>query len=242
MRPRALVVGGSRRVGAAVALELARSGFDLCVTWRDDQAGAKEVARVAGVRGAACRTVRLDLGSVDGGSLPPELTDGAYDAVVLSAAAWEPTPWGEMRRASALQMLQVNAVGPVLLIQALASGLAQSRLPGGGSVVAIGDIHAHGTPVRGYGAYLMSKAALHQAVQQMAAELAPKVRVNGILPGVVAWPEGMAAETRDAILRRVPAGRSGTPDDVAALARFLCLEAPFMTGALLPLDGGRSIR
>jgi pteridine reductase len=89
---------------------------------------------------------------------------------------------------------------------------------------------------------MMSKAALHQAVQQMAAELAPAVRVNAVLPGVVAWPEDMPAERREALLARIPLQRAGTPEDVARLVRFLCTEAPFITGALIPVDGGRSIR
>jgi pteridine reductase len=89
---------------------------------------------------------------------------------------------------------------------------------------------------------MMSKAALHQSVQQMAAELAPHVRVNGVLPGVVAWPEDMPEARRAALLARIPLARAGEPSDVARLVRFLCLEAPFVTGALIPVDGGRSIR
>lgn len=242
MRPRALVVGGSRRVGAAIALELARAGFDLCVTWCTDESGASEVAAKARLLGAQCVTARLDLASFDGRTLPAEVAAGGLDALVISAAAWEASPWGRLDREATLRLMQINAVAPLLLAQALSDRLAASRLPGGGSVVAIGDTHAHGTPVRGYAAYMMSKAALHQSVQQMAAELAPRVRVNAVLPGVVAWPDGLPPQTREAILARVPAGRAGAPTDVAALVRFLCLEAPFMTGALLPLDGGRSIR
>lgn len=108
--------------------------------------------------------------------------------------------------------------------------------------MAIGDAYAAGTPVRGYAGYLMSKAALAQAVQQMAVELAPRIRANTVLPGVVAWPESMDEATRARILSRVPLGRAGTPDDVARLVRFLCLEAPFITGAAIPVDGGRSLR
>lgn len=242
MRPVALVVGASRRVGAATAIELARAGFDLLASWNADEQGTIEVRRQAEAAGAACRTFRLDLETFDGIALPGELASGRIDAVVLNAAAWRPSAWGSVRRDEAHRLLQVNAVAPMLLVQALASRLEASTLPGGGSVVAIGDAHAAGTPVRGYAAYMMSKGALHQAVQQMAAELAPKVRVNGVLPGVVAWPEHMPDAARQSILQRVPLARAGEPADVARLVRFLCLEASFMTGALIPVDGGRSIR
>jgi pteridine reductase len=229
-------------VGAGIALELARAGFDLRVTWRTDEAGAKATAQQAQALGASCQLLRMDLAAFGGRELPEALRNGPIDALVVSAAEWSASSWGEIALDAAMRLMRVNAVAPVLLVQALARRLSESRLPGGGSVVMVGDAHAHGTPVRGYGAYLMSKAALHQAVQQMAAEMAPKVRVNAVLPGVVAWPDDMPAASREAILARVPLARSGAPSDVGSLVRFLCLEAPFMTGALLPVDGGRSIR
>jgi pteridine reductase len=133
--------------------------------------------------------------------------------------------------------MRVNAFAPVLLAQALQPLLSASSQPGGGSVVAIGDVYADGAPVRGFGAYMLSKAALHQAVRQMAVEMAPRVRVNAVLPGVVAWPEAIDASQREAILARVPLGR-----DVARVVRFLCAEAPYITGAAIPVDGGRSLR
>lgn len=243
MRPLALVTGATRRVGRAIAFELARGGFDLLATWRADESGAASLASDARALGARCTTARLDLADDPSDAVRTICAGiGRLDAVVLNAAVWDPTPWGAMRADEALRAFHVNALAPVLLVQALTPLLRASTLEGGASVVAIGDMHAQATPVRGYAAYLMAKAALHQAVSQMAVELAPAVRVNGILPGVVAWPEAMPEERREAILARVPAGRSGTPEDVARLARFLCLEATFMTGALVPVDGGRSIR
>ena len=89
--------------------------------------------------------------------------------------------------------------------------------------------------------YLASKRALHSGFQALALELAPKIRVNVIVAGVIAWPESMPQVERDAYVARVPLGRVGTPHDAAALVRFLTLEAPFITGAAIPLDGGRSL-
>jgi pteridine reductase len=243
MRPCALVTGATRRVGRAVALELARAGHDIVATWHTDASGAGMLEAEVRALGAQCRTFQLDLGS-DAVDSAARAVAGihAIDALVLNAAAWQASPWDAPMEQAALEAFRVNALGPVRLVQALAPLLRASKARGGASVVAVGDAHAQGTPVRGYGAYMMSKAALHQAVQQMAAELAPAIRVNGVLPGVVAWPEDMPAERREALLARIPLQRAGEPEDVARLVRFLCTEAPFITGALIPVDGGRSIR
>ena len=243
MTPQALVTGGTRRVGRAIALELARAGFDLVVTWRRDAEGARRVTDEVLALGRACRAMRLDLASVrEPASARALLGLDRLDALVLSAASWEATAWGSVDADAMADALQVNAIAPVVLAQAAQPLLAASALPGGGSVVAVGDAHAGDIPVRGFAAYLMSKAALAQAVRQMAAEMAPAVRVNGVLPGVVDWPESIDAARREAILARIPLARAGEPADVARLVRFLCLEATFMTGALVPVDGGRSIR
>jgi len=243
MRPVALVTGGTRRVGAAIALELARAGFDLVITYRHDRANALVVLEAAVAAGAACRATHLDMAALPApGELRAAMGLDRLDALVLNASMWERQPLSELTEEALLANLRVNAVAPLRLVQGLRGLLEGSSLAGGGSVVAIGDAHAHGTPVTGYGGYLMSKAALAQAVQQVAVELAPRVRANAVLPGVVAWPERMSAAERERLLERVPLGRAGQPEDVARLVRFLCMEAPFVTGALIPVDGGRSLR
>lgn len=242
LNPVALVTGGSRRVGRAVVLELARSGFEVVATWRKDREGAEQVAREVAAFGGTCRTLELDLTGDDPAQVVRASGVSRLDALVLNAATWSRTEWGAIAAAEVMEHFCANALGPVLLVQGLASLLRASTIPGGGAVVAVGDVHADETPVRGYSAYLMSKAALHQAVRQMAIELAPEVRVNAVLPGVVAWPEEMSLERRAVVLSGIPLARAGAPEDVARLVRFLCLEAPFMTGALVPLDGGRSVR
>lgn len=243
MNPLAVVVGGSRRVGAAIAAELAQSGMDLVLTYRQDQEGAEATRARIEATGRRVRLVRLDLAMVTSpAAVAQTLGVDRADALVLCASSWHGKPWQEWSHQEMVAALQVNAVAPVILAQALRPHLERSTLPGGGSVVAIGDAHAAGTPVRGYAGYLMSKAALTQAVQQMAVELAPRIRANVVHPGVVAWPDSIDAATRARILERVPLGHEGEPHDVARLVRFLCLEAPFMTGAAIPVDGGRSLR
>jgi pteridine reductase len=229
-------------VGRAIALELARAGCDLVATWREDRAGIESLASEVRALGRDCTTMQVDLSSVDPRALARDEALRRIDVVALSAAQWRPSPAGAIDPDAAVEDYRVNALVPLRIAEALAPTLAASSRAGGGCVVAIGDAHAAGVPVRGFGGYLMSKAALHHGVLQLAVELAPRVRVNGVLPGVVAWPDSMPEDRREAILSRVPLGRAGVPEDVARAVRFLALEAPFITGALLPVDGGRSIR
>ena len=130
----------------------------------------------------------------------------------------------------------------MLLTKHLAAKLADSPLKGGGAVVALCDMHAMGRPRKDFSAYSMSKAALAEMVQSLARELAPKVRVNGVAPGVVAFPEAgheSDPEMQKAYLSRVPLQRAGTPEDAAEAVRWLALDATYVTGEIVRLDGGR---
>ncbi len=117
-------------------------------------------------------------------------------------------------------------------------------MKGGGAVVAMGDIHAMGLPRSSFAPYAMSKAALVEMVRSLARELAPRVRVNGVAPGVVAWPEQgyESDESAQAAYRRgVPPAGAGTPQAAAAAVAWLPLEGTYVTGQILRLDGGRSL-
>ncbi len=117
-------------------------------------------------------------------------------------------------------------------------------MKGGGAVVAMADIHAMGLPRPAFSAYAMSKAALVEMVRSLARELAPRVRVNGVAPGVVAWPEqGYESESgaQAAYLKRVPLARAGAPEEAAAAVAWLAMDATYVTGQILRLDGGRSL-
>ncbi|MFO0894469.1 MAG: SDR family oxidoreductase [Phycisphaerales bacterium] len=249
MNGRALVTGASRRVGRAVALALAARGWHLVLTTRGR---AEDLAATAAeARRAGAPSVEMELlDAADAAALGAfcgRRADEAWDLLVHNASCYrsdEPVgradPARDLRRA--VEDFTVNAAAPWIMTRALAPALARSRRPGGGSVVALGDVHASGPAVRGFGAYLMSKAALHQAVRSLAAELAPAVRVNAVLPGVVAWPDGTPEPERERYLSRVPLGRSGTPEDAAGAVVWLGLEATYLTGVLLPVDGGRLLR
>ena len=131
-----------------------------------------------------------------------------------------------------------NVMAPLLLSQAAAPLLAKTQ----GSIVNIVDIHAE-RPLRGYVVYSIAKAALAAQTRSLAMELAPQVRVNGVSPGPIAWPEDgqISADERKRIVEDTLLQRLGEPEDVARAVHFLAFGAPYVTGQIVAVDGGRSI-
>lgn len=240
-RPVAVVTGGAKRVGRAIALELARCGFDLVLTCSQSLAESRKTLADAGGRG---QVMQADLGDPaqiqrlgEALAVLPRM-----DAIVHNASTYDRSPLGSITHATAMRDFTVNALAPLLLTQRLADRLRASPQPGGGAVICLSDLQTLGRPQRGYTPYAMSKAALNQVVQSLAVELAPHVRVNAIAPGVVAWPEGTPPDEIAAYEAKIPLGRSGTPQDAAACVRWLITEATYITGEIIRLDGGRWLR
>lgn len=244
-RPVAIVTGGTRRVGLAIAWALARSGLDLVLTYRSDEAGAASAKRELEAAGAAVRLERLALDDLASAARWAERLAGELpraDVLVHNASSYDRTPLPALSPEELLGAYAVNAAGPALITRALARRLTESTMEGGGAVVAMADMHVMGRPRKELLAYSMSKAALVEMVRSLARELAPRVRVNAVAPGVVAWPEsGPEADEgeRAAYLRRVPLARPGTPEDAAEAVRWLALEAQYTTGEIIRVDGGR---
>lgn len=243
-RPVAMVTGGAKRVGRAIAERLSRAGCDLIVTYRSSEDEARQAKAAFASCGASTRLVGLDLddlGAVE--RVGEEIAGGSrLDILVHNASIYHPTPLEEVSAESAMRFYRVNALGPLLLTKALAPRLRTSTLPGGGAIVAMADMHVMGRPRRSLIEYSMSKAALVEMVRSLARELAPEVRVNGVAPGVVAFPEsGFESDEamQEAYVRRVPLKRSGTPEDAAEMVRWLALDATYVTGEVIRLDGGR---
>lgn len=246
---RALVTGASRRVGRAVAVELARSGLDLALTYRSDREGCEETARrVSDAAREAGYLItptiaHLDLADISAVvRLQESLAGLDFDAIIHNASVYRATPLEALTSADLEEMYRVEVVAPVLLTKALAGTLGRSSLSGGGSVVFFSDIHALGRARPGFAAYLIAKSAARSAAEVLAVELAPTVRVHCIAPGVVDWPEGFEEAAKAPILARTPLARAGTPDETARLVRFLVLEASYLTGCTIRIDGGRALR
>lgn len=243
-RPVACVTGAARRVGRAIAIELARRGCDLIVHFNEHRADAESCVAEARALGVEATAVGADLSTEAGvETLASSLLAGAgLDVLVHSASIYGPTPTASVTADDALRHYRINALAPLLLSTRLAPRLGASSMPGGGSIVCMSDIHVLGRPRKDFTAYSMSKAALTQMVECLARDLAPGVRVNAVAPGVVAFPEhGHESDEamQRAYLSRVPLARSGTPEDAAKAVAFLALDARYTTGTILRVDGGR---
>jgi pteridine reductase len=252
----ALITGGTRRVGLAVARTIAArsttrggsasGGTTLIVTSRDpgsaEAVGAKRQLEASGAR---VELEQWDPGNAESsGSLAKRVRAkfGALDALVHNASVYDRSPLETLNAGQLERAMTVNAYAPVLLTKELRTLLEASKHPGGAGVVAMADMHVLGRPRKNLLAYSMSKAALVEAVRSLARELAPKIRVNAVAPGVVAWPEegSEAGESfQREYLARVPLARAGTPEDAAEVVCWLALEARYVTGEIVRVDGGR---
>ncbi len=235
--PRALVTGGGIRVGREIAMELARSGFDIIVHCRSSQKGARQTAEEIQNLGRKAEVVVADLSD-----LPQtrRLADGIgeLDCLILNAARYEHRLLEETSEGDFEEMFAVNVRAPFFLVKWLLPSLRRSRLA---SIVAITDVtidHPYSALHR-LAHYSASKAALAQLVRSWAVELAPQIRVNAVAPGPVAVSDATSGAERDAMIQRVPLRREGSPHDVAAAVAFLAA-SPYVTGSTITVDGGLS--
>jgi pteridine reductase len=225
----ALVTGAAQRIGAAIARELHRAGCRVLVHYRSSAAGAEQLVReLNALRPDSCAAVQADL------CRPDEVRELAakaaalasrLDLLVNNASAFYATPLGSVSDAQWNELFDANVKGAFFLSQALAPALVRKQ----GAIVNIIDVHA--------------QIPLPQ--HTLAVELGPSVRVNGIAPGAILWPEQsnavLGAAHADALLAQTALKRMGTPEDIAGATRFLGLEAPYVTGQILAVDGGRNL-
>ncbi|TAH47584.1 MAG: pteridine reductase [Betaproteobacteria bacterium] len=240
--PVILVTGAARRVGAEIARTLHGAGACVALHYRHSAQEAERLAAalVAERPGSAC-SVGGDLGE-DG--VPERVAAtvlerfGRVDGLVNNASSFFPTEVGHIDRAAWDDLIGSNLKGPLFLSQALAPALRAAR----GAIVNIVDIHAE-QPLRHYLLYSVAKSGLAGLTRALALELAPEVRVNGVSPGPIDWPEDgqFPPAERARIIAHTLLQRTGSPADIARTVRFLLLDAPYVTGQILAVDGGRSI-
>jgi pteridine reductase len=236
-----LITGGARRVGAEIARTLHGAGANLVVHYRKSSGAAEALAaELNAARTGSAAIVQGDLLQV---AHLPTLVEfalrsfGTLDVLVNNASTFYPTPVGKITPEAFDDLLGTNLRAPLFLSQAAAPALRQS----GGLIINIVDIHAL-RPLRDYTVYCTAKAGLHMLTRSLAKELGPEVRVNGISPGPVLWPEGEGDTSKRAkIIERTILKRMGTPADIARTALFFAAQAPFITGQVLAVDGGRSV-
>ncbi len=237
-----LITGAARRVGAEIARTLHAEGAVLALHYRSSAAEAQAlVAALNAARTGSAVAFQADL--LDNEHLPRLVEEtvkhfGRLDALVNNASSFSATPVGAIGTADWDDLVGTNLKAPLFLSQAAAPHLALAR----GAIVNITDIHAE-RPLKNYPLYCAAKAGLAGLTRALALELGPNVRVNGIAPGPILWPEdgSFDAASQAAVVARTLLKRCGDPADIARTVRFLLADAPYVTGQIIAVDGGRSV-
>jgi pteridine reductase len=236
----ALITGAAKRVGRAIALKLATHGFDIAFTYNGSQSEAHDLEHQ--IQKLHRQSLSIQANFTD----PQFASDHVHkaftnkftrlDALINNASIYQPSSLQTATDEQIHNLFAIHFHTPFLLARRFESLLRQSR----GHIVNMVDLLAE-RPWPEYLAYSASKASLASLTKGLARALAPDVTVNGIAPGVVEWPEDYPEEERQKYLKRVPLSRAGTPNDVANLIHFLVTDGSYITGQIIPLDGGRSI-
>jgi pteridine reductase len=237
----ALITGAARRVGATIARSLHGAGANVILHFRSSAEAAQAiVAELNDARAHSAVALEADL--LDPGQLValPQAAQSAFgslDILINNASTFYPTPVGDITEIDWNDLIGTNLKAPLFLAQAAASALRLSN----GLIVNIADIHGI-RPLSRHPVYSIAKAGVIMLTKSLARELAPAVRVNAIAPGPVMWPEdGMDGALQKKIIERTALKRSGSADDVARAVLFFASEAPYVTGQILAVDGGRSV-
>jgi pteridine reductase len=237
----ALITGGARRVGAATARALHTAGASVILHYRSSADEAAALARSLNDTRPGSATALgcdlLDIAAVKELAHAAAEVFGGLDILVNNASSFYPTPLGEIGEAQWNDLIGTNLKAPLFLAQAAAPALRERA----GLIVNLADIHGM-RPLRRHTVYCIAKAGLIMLTKSLARELGPRVRVNAIAPGPVMWPEaGIDPALREEIIARTALKRTGSAEDVARAVLFFASAAPFVTGQILAVDGGRSI-
>ena len=242
--PVVLITGAARRIGACIAKRLHQSNFRVIIHYHHSADDAQSLSReLNSLRADSAYTVSANLGDMQSvQNLARTSVDhwGRLDALVNNASSFYPTPLPNANGQQWQELIGSNLQGPFFLCQAVSKELAFRH----GVIINIADIHAR-QPLHKHSIYCIAKAGNLMLTKTFAKELAPNVRVKGIAPGVILWPENTtspkAQNVRDNILKKIPLQRMGNPDDIAHLACFLITNAHYITGQTIAVDGGKHL-
>jgi len=232
----ALVTGGAIRLGRAISLELARTGFDVAVNFHRSAAGARATAAAIGALGARAVSIRADVAMpAEARRLVAETVRrlGRLDLLVNNAGVFWRTPWDTVTPADFDRFIAVNVKGAFFCSQAAARAMGRR----GGRIINLADVGAE-RAWPGYIPYAISKAGVVMLTRGLAAALAPRIQVNAVGPGAVLLPEDFPRESKRRLRAKIPMGRLGHPADVAAAVRFFATCPDYITGQILYVDGG----
>jgi pteridine reductase len=238
-----LVTGGAKRVGAAICRRLHTAGANIAIHYRSSLYEALALcAELNDLRANSAHCVQADL--LDLAALRNMVADavqhfGHLDALINNASSFYATPLSLINEQQWFDLIGTNLKAPLFIAQAAADELRRRH----GAIVNIVDIHAE-RPMHGHLLYSAAKAGLVALTKGLAQEMAPQVRVNAVAPGVISWPEDeewQDEERRRKIIAHTLLKREGEPDDIARTVQFLIADAPYITGQVISVDGGRSI-
>lgn len=240
-KPVTLITGSAKRVGAVIARSLHGAGYDLVLHHRHSASEASALqAELERARPGSTLVLQAELSEFD--RLPELIAQtigrfGRLDALVNNASAFYPTPIGVVTPSMWDDLFAANARAPFFLSQAAVPHLKASH----GAIVNLVDIYAE-NPLKNHTVYVMAKAALAMMTLSLARELGPEIRVNGVAPGAVLWPEqGKSEQEKAEMIESTALQRAGQPEDVAEAVRWLLQEARYTTGQIIRVDGGRAL-
>ncbi|MEZ5565493.1 MAG: pteridine reductase [Gammaproteobacteria bacterium] len=237
----ALITGAGRRVGAAIARALHAEGSSVAIHYRGSAGDAARLAEeFNALRHGSALTVQADL--LDTSHLDQLVSQvvsqaGRLDILINNASSFYATPLADISEQQWTDLLGTNLKAPLFLARAALPHLKAAH----GVIINIVDIHAI-RPLRDHTLYGAAKAGLAFVTRALARDLAPEVRVNGVAPGAILWPEdGISDRTRESVLKQIPMKRTGDPTDIASCVVYLVRDAQYVTGQIIAVDGGRSI-
>lgn len=239
----ALVTGAARRIGATTVRMLHQQGATVVIHYRNSKNDAEKLCHeLNGIRADSCLILQAELAEVS--SLQTMINElikqtGRLDILINNASSFFPTKIGEITEVHWDNLFASNLKAPLFLSQAAAPHLAETK----GCIVNMVDIHAE-RPLAEHAVYCAAKAGLLMLTKSLAKELGPNVRVNGVSPGAILWPEAdgnnaQADAEHKSLLDKTSLKREGSPDDIAKAISFLVSDADYITGHIIPVDGGR---
>ena len=237
-----LVTGAAKRIGAVIVRTLHAAGANVAIHYHSSEDAARElIADLERERRGSAFSVSADVRDVRAlERMAHDVVErtGRLDVLINNASNFYPTPLGTITEEQWNDLVGSNLKAPLFLTQALLPALRATQ----GVVVNIVDVHAQ-RPLRDHPVYGAAKAGLAMLTRSLAKDLGPDVRVNGVSPGAILWPEGdgMSDKLRAGIIKQTALKRAGEPEDIAAAVLFLVRDAPYVTGQIIAVDGGRSV-
>jgi len=237
----ALITGAAKRIGASISRNIHEAGYNVGIHYNSSKKDAKKLCEELNAkRAGSAQIFKADITKAsDAKSLVNSFLKwgGKLDLLINNASSFYPTPIGSVTEENWNDLIGTNLKGPLFISQEASVSLKKNK----GSIINLVDIHIK-SPPKDHAVYIAAKAGLEILTRSLARDLAPEVRVNGISPGAILWPEGeLDAATKDKILDSIPLKRKGNPQDISDCVLFLVNSASYISGQIISVDGGKSI-